>query len=226
MVDARLRGSRVHAGGRRRHPVVRDWTWAGAGAGAAVPALPRTPRRTSRPRSCGSSSSTPARAVSSCRSSDLGMRRWLLRSLPRRGRWSTTMSCARLWARRSRRRRRGRAPDRPRRLAVLVGGGRRFRRAARARGAGRPGAAPPAEVAGRARRGVAGAPGVPAVGVLRHGVPRDAAGRGIYVRAAALLGARAGGCGGTASMGCRTRGSRGGRLRWWGRLVLRRACGS
>ena len=207
-------------------PVVRDWTWAGAGARPAVPALPRTPRRTSRPRSCGCSSSTPARAVSSCRSSDLGMRRWLLRSFPRRGRWSTTMSCAPLLgtavsakptrsgtgssteARGSCRRwwstptcgtRSGNWSTWRRSISRS-----RWPRSTRCRGRSR-----------GCRRWRAS---------TRHSTPRCRT-RRLRTRCP-RIGVRDGGFGGTGSMGCRTRGSRGGRLRWWGRLVLRRACGS
>ena len=75
------------------------------------------------------------------------------------------------------------------------------------RGAHRPRAAAPAEVAGRARRRERRAARRAGRGLLRHGVPRDASRDAASTYALpARSGASAGGSGATASTACRTRG--------------------
>ncbi len=133
------------------------------------------------------------------------------RSSPRRGRRSTIAAAARGARLGSRRGRRGRPPDRPRRRALPRGGEDRRGRRGRPARAGRPRAAAPAEVAGRAGRRERGA-ARPARGrLLRHRLPRDPARRRPRPTRCRRSGASAGDCAATASTASRTRGSPGAR---------------
>ena len=162
---------------------------------------------------CGSSSSTPARAASSSRVLDADDRSSARRDLP---------------ATRGRGRRGGARARRSQRLGAVdavghrvVHGGDRLHASrsssttqvvARLRGADRPRAAPPAEVAGRARRrSRRSLPGRAGGRLLRHRVPRRHAGGRGDLRAAARVARRAGTSAASASTASRTPTRRAGR---------------
>ena len=166
----------------------------------------RAPGRAGARATCASSSSTPARAASSCALLDGDDALLGERELDAPGRRSTRTLRAAL-ARAAGRRRRGRAPDRPRRRALHaapVVDRRRGRARALARADRRSRRCTSRRRSRRSTRVATRAAGRAGGRLLRHRVPRDAAAGGARPTRCRASGASAGRCAATASTGSRT----------------------